>query len=221
MVNRVIVVSMCGLALLGSEWQPPLSMAQNVAINCSPTGYEPSTVVAGCEWLYWDVNYDDDIDVYFTQDIQKVEPSWTDLPYCECRWIPSTEPCTPCPPKIESISTTWTLSWSTTQMTSASQAVALALKNKLIGEAGFSGTLTVAQQNSLSGSASATHTAEQPFQPAMCFTKYYRKTWWERTRAGRTTRTHTYRWAQVCGPGSTSPAYGKLPPVFRSWQKGL
>lgn len=184
------VAACCGLML---TTKPMVSAAP----PCDPGNYCPNTPPSeGCdEWTYFGTNVSIVTKITVSADTLQ-NTSWEPLPFCACGWYPVTIPCPACPPITTEVSISDTLQWTVT--TSLEQEYALDLKAELIVEVGFSGTLTLAEQQSLSGTHTEITTTTFSRQPILCFTRHYRQQWTQHVRGGERIRKWTYYWIDFC-----------------------
>lgn len=171
-----------------------LSLANPATDQCDPGDYEPSVSPGvGCTWWYITGAFSERIVILSATDTRMTEP-WTNLPPCACGWYPYTVPCPRCEANCTTVTLTDTLQWSVSLSTGSTIQSGLSLKNELIGEVGWNGALTASEERSLSGTRTVSVQEEFCRQPIMCFTRYYRQTWWKRSRTGRLNRDWIYFW---------------------------
>lgn len=185
---RSVLVATAGAVLLSSA--PAFA-------QCDPDDYIPleSPGGAGCDWWYMNSAVAEQTVIVVVED----EPRygvWETLPFCFCGWYPVTVPCPGCQPTEITLTKVETLGWSV--QSTISDQIAFTLKERLLSEIGWTGTLTQEEQEALSGSVTRESTITSGVIPKACFTSYYRKAWHYYELSGATYYDWTYAWQVWC-----------------------
>ncbi len=166
--------------------------ALSCVLACDPDTNKPTdNPGTGCTWWYSTGSAELRNEISFQEDV-RMKKDWEDLPFCYCNLYQYPVPCPTCPPMTDSVTIADALTWSIQQTTT--QSFAFALKEWLIDCLTYTYTLTVAEQQSLSGTHTETTTITFARQATGCFTRYYRQVWYKKTRTGKQTAVWTYLW---------------------------